>query len=207
MKRLQLTAIPPAHGDDCVYVPTSRAFTAGEVILLALRRPTWPRAVVVMASVMATQTNGSTPTRRRGIWLYLPPASREAAVAFAAALSTTPSAAHRRHERLPLALNVTARLDGRDYPLTTRDISVGGAALVGALPTAANDLPLRLEVPGRRNHFKLKARIVYRKPANAETGTGRRDGEEIGLVGAEFITNGAAELRLARTLRRIVAAL
>ena len=91
---------------------------------------------------------------------------------------------HRRHERLPLALRVTARLGGRDYPLTTRDISVGGAALVGALPTAAHELPLRLEVPGRRTQVRLKARIVYRAaalpgdkappPTMAETGAAWR---------------------------------
>ncbi|MBK9072529.1 MAG: PilZ domain-containing protein [Myxococcales bacterium] len=201
MKRLQLTAIPPAHGDDCVFIATSRAFTAGEVLLLALRRPEWPRAVVVVASVLATQSNGGTPPRRRGIWMYLPQASRDAALAFETALGTAPSAAQRRHERLPLALHMTARIGGRDYPLTTRDISVGGAALVGELPPAAKHLPLSLEVPGRQNRFKLKARIVYQKRADAGAN------ESIGIIGAEFLNTGASELRLARTLRRIIAAL
>ena len=77
--------------------------------------------------------------------------------------------------------------------------------MVGALPSAAHELPLRLEVPGRRTQVRLKARIVYRAAANA--GANGHDGHGVGIFGAEFINTGAAELRLARTLRRIVAAL
>lgn len=181
-----------------VFIATTQRLSMGERFLLALNKKAWPNSLVIAVTVTSVQPARPRHRQRAGVWVQLDALMIEKIEAFDAAAKRGAPLVRRRHDRLPVTLPVLAHFEGRTVALFTKDISLGGAALLGQLPADVTTLMLEIPSPGEGLPISVAAKLVHR----------RVDRHGQWITGAQFITKTSdGALRISEVLRRIIAAL